>query len=374
MAFDPYQRRRFAVCGARALKRPGVTFSSFELPFRQRYSGKGSVGRVFRYRAPPKQIQCTETRPREGFASKHLPKEPGVNRTLYLLLQFPSRVRPPRCSTVPVDGAQKRAREETTKEQFFPFDRYLLYLSIVHSWNRAEPRIPPPSKSYDRRSRQDPPTELSPDLSKGTLGPPPPLSPSLCFPSTPVSMQIPSSPGLLGPAESTIEGDAERERKRRGAQTGKARGRGTAPTTEQTAGKTERRTGEEGSRLATGVNSHGSGRTTTTTPAIFFSDPFAAHTRYADTRARALFRESRRPTRTSGQEIARIMRELCNRDEKWASRVGKPLRVGGNRGECRETGRKISLEALFLASSAVGSLHRSPSRITSVGGRVSRSR
>lgn len=33
--------------------------------------------------------------------------------------------------------------------------------------------------------------------------------------------------------------------------------------------------------------------------------------------------------------------ELCNRDETWTRRVG------GNRCECRETGRKISVEALF---------------------------
>ena len=95
-------------------------------------------------------------------------------------------------STRPCTGAT-----ETTKEQFFPpfpiLSRYLLYLSIGHSWNerrrdRAAHGFHPPNEKELRSSISPGSTgESSPDLSKGTS-----FSLSL-LPH--VSMQIPQAKG-----------------------------------------------------------------------------------------------------------------------------------------------------------------------------------
>ena len=115
-----------------------------------------------------------------------------------------------------------------------------------------------------------------------------------------------------------------------------------------------------GSRLATGVNSHGSRRgdheedndqrpRAARWPAIFF-DPFAARTRYADTWLSPVCSSNRGlaagllPTRTSrGDTSARIMRNCVSRSTRKVGLARRKVAWERDPDECRESRRKISL-------------------------------
>ena len=121
-------------------------------------------------------------------------------------------------STRPCTGAT-----ETTKEQFFPpfpiLSRYLLYLSIGHSWNerrrdRAAHGFHPPNEKELRSSISPGSTgESSPDLSKGTSFS---LSFSLSFPTFRCRFHRPRAPTIhaLHNAYSLSKGPNNRPNKR----------------------------------------------------------------------------------------------------------------------------------------------------------------
>lgn len=175
-----------------------------------------------------------------------------IESTLYLLLRFPSCVP---CLALCSIVAPHRSHGDNKGTILSPIPRrYLLYLSIGHSWKETgrPARIPPSSngKSYDRRSGQDP--RSTPDLSKGT-------SWRLDADSTG------HGPRLI-PRRSTVKwrgetnetrregGRKRRRRRRRSGRRGKKRKKYTRKAeaerrnklTEQTAGKPGSRCREEG--------------------------------------------------------------------------------------------------------------------------------
>lgn len=199
-------------------------------------------------------------------------------RTLLLFVASIS-IAGPLFSVGTLPAAQEPRRQQ--RNNSFPSDRYLLYLSIGHSWNETANHTD--STLEELRSPISPGfTELSWPL-EGTI-------PTLLF-FRRVSMQIPQAEEPASRANEqengteTMENGREKKRRER-SRWKRQRVKQRTGNREQTAGNRGEKRGEErgGNRLATGVNSHGSGRrpqrrrrptttttTTTSTPCPFFS-------------------------------------------------------------------------------------------------------